>query len=138
MKLVKKIISNTGGAEIMLTVPLPRYVTAACCAETSHMSNRLDPDFYREISGSEKSLLDAAAAGTLTSGAKIINLLEFFGPRESPLQDLATVAGTSIWAGDGVHLTSNATRVAAVRLMKSIAGGSETQEPAIGWSPSFQ
>ena len=47
-----------------------------------------------------------------------------------PLQELATVDGTSIWAGDGVHLTSIATRVAATRLMKVIIGGSETQEPA--------
>jgi hypothetical protein len=114
----------------MLTVPLPRYVTAACCDDTNHVSNRQDPDFFREISGSEKSLSDAAAAGALTSEAKILNILEFFGPLEFPLQELATVDGTSIWAGDGVHLTSNATRVAATRLMKNIAGGGETQEPA--------
>jgi hypothetical protein len=130
MKLVEKIITNTGGAKILLTVPLPRYVTAACCAETTHVSNRQDPEFFREISGSEKSLSDAAAAGAQTSEAKIINLLEFFGPLESPLQELATVDGTSIWAGDGVHLNSNATRVTATRLMKVITGGSETQEPA--------
>jgi hypothetical protein len=130
MKLVEKMISNTGGAKTMLTVPLPRYVTAACCADISHVSNRQDPDFFREISGSEKSLSDAAAAGALTSESKIINLLEFFGPCESPLQELTTVDGTSIWAGDGVHLTSNANRVAATRLMKNIAGGGETGEPA--------
>jgi hypothetical protein len=94
------------------------------------VSNRQDPDFFREISGSEKSLSDAAAAGELTSDAKIINMIEFFGPLESPLQELATVDGTSIWAGDGVHLTSNATRVAATKLMKAIIGGSEPQEPA--------
>jgi hypothetical protein len=35
----------------------------------------------------------------------------------------------SIWAGDGVHLTSNATKVAATKLMARIAGGGETQEP---------
>jgi hypothetical protein len=45
------------------------------------------------------------------------------------LQELATVDGTSIWVGDGVHLTSNATRVAATKLMAYIAGGGETQEP---------
>ncbi len=119
-----------GGAKILLTVPLPRYVTAACCADITHVWNRQDPDFFREISGSEKSLSDAAAAGALTSEAKIVNMIEFFGPLESPLQELATVDGTSIWAGDGVHLTSNATRVAATRLMKVIIGGSEPQEPA--------
>ena len=57
-------------------------------------------------------------------------MIEFFGPLESPLQELSTVDGTSIWAGDGVHLTSNATRVAANKLMKTISGGSEQQEPA--------
>jgi hypothetical protein len=46
------------------------------------------------------------------------------------LQDLTTVDGTSIWAGDGVHLTSNATRVAAMKLMASIVGGEEKAEPA--------
>jgi hypothetical protein len=71
MKLVEKIISNTGGAKTMPTVPLPRYVLVACCDDTNHVSNRQDPDFFREISGSEKSLSDAAAAGALTSEAKI-------------------------------------------------------------------
>jgi hypothetical protein len=46
------------------------------------------------------------------------------------LQDLTTVDGTSIWAGDGVHLTSNATRVAGMKLIASIVGGEETAEPA--------
>ncbi len=34
-----------------------------------------------------------------------------------------TVDGTSIWAGDGVHLTSTATRVAAMKLMADLASG---------------
>jgi hypothetical protein len=43
-----------------------------------------------EISGSEKSLSDAAAAGELTADAKILNMIEFFGPLESPLQGPVT------------------------------------------------
>jgi hypothetical protein len=105
MKLVDIIISNTGGTKILLMVPLPRYVLVACCDDTSHVSNQQDPDFFREISGSEKRLADTAAAGERTSEARILNVLEFFGPLESPLQDLTTVDGTSIWAGDGVHLS---------------------------------
>jgi hypothetical protein len=35
-------------------VPLPRYVTAACCADITHVSNRQDPDFFREISGPKR------------------------------------------------------------------------------------
>ncbi len=112
----------------MLTVPLPRYVLVACCDDTSHVSNRQDPEFLREISGSEKSLSEAAAAGKRTAEARILNVLEFFGPLESPLQELTTVDGASIWAGDGVHLTSNASRVAAMKMMAYVIGG-ETAEP---------
>jgi hypothetical protein len=39
------------------------------------------------------------------------------------------VDGASIWASDGVHLTSNATRVAAMKMMAYVIGG-ETAEPA--------
>jgi hypothetical protein len=38
--------------------------------------------------------------------------------------------GTSIWAGDGVHLTSNSSRVAARKLMADLARGGEEGEPA--------
>jgi hypothetical protein len=93
------------------------------------VSNRQDPDFLRELSGSEKYLSEAAAAGKRTAEAKILNVLEFFGPLESTLQELTTVDGTSIWAGDGVHLTSNTTRVAARKMMAYVIGG-ETAEPA--------
>jgi hypothetical protein len=63
--------------------------------------------------------------GERTGMAKIINLLRFFGSGESPPQD----DGTSIWAGDGVHLTSNASRVAARKLMADLASGGEEGEP---------
>ncbi len=46
------------------------------------------------------------------------------------MQELTTVDGTSIWAGDGVHLTSNASRVAAQKLMQHIAMEGAGGEPA--------
>jgi hypothetical protein len=46
------------------------------------------------------------------------------------LQELTTVDGTSIWADDGVLLTSNATRVAAMKMMAYIVSGGESSEPA--------
>jgi hypothetical protein len=74
-------------------------------------------------------LSDAAAAGKGKAEAKILNVLEFFGPLESNPQELTTVDGTSIWAGDGVHLTSNAARVAARKMMAYVIAG-ETAKPA--------
>jgi hypothetical protein len=108
MKMVDIIISNMGEDKNVLTVPLPRYVLVVCCDDTSHVSNR--QDFLREISGSEKCLSEAAAAGKRTA-------------------ELTTVDRTSIWTGDGVHLTSNATRVAAMKMMAYVIGG-ETAVPA--------
>jgi hypothetical protein len=60
----------------------------------------------------------------------LLNILSFFGSCESPPQDLTTVDGASIWAGAGVHLTSNASRVAARKLMADLARGGEEGEPA--------
>jgi hypothetical protein len=93
--------------------------------------NRQDTGFESERTSAEKSLTEAAAAGDRTKEARIINITEFFGQHESSLQDLATVDGTSIWAGDGIHLTSNATRVAARRLMEIVDGGAGGEEPVI-------
>ncbi len=90
MKSMEKIIEQTGGAKVVFMVPLSWYVTAACCGDTKHVSNRLDPEFLTEISGSEKCLTEAAAAGERTSEARILNMLGFLGPLESPLQDLAS------------------------------------------------
>jgi hypothetical protein len=49
------------------------------------------------------------------------------------IQDLATSDGTSIWVGDGVHLTSPAYRVAARLLMAELekTNMSESGEPVL-------
>jgi hypothetical protein len=50
------------------------------------------------LTGAEKCLADAAAAtGSWTGEAKIINILSFFGTAESSLQDITTVDGSSIY-----------------------------------------
>jgi hypothetical protein len=67
--------------------------------------------------------------GERTGKARLINLLSFFGSGESLPQDLTTVDGTSIWAGNGVHLTSNASRVATRKLMVDLVNGGEDGEP---------
>jgi hypothetical protein len=68
--------------------------------------------------------------GERTGRARLVNLLSFFGSCESPPQDLTIVDGTSIWAGDGVHLTSIASRVDARKLMADLVRGGEEGEPA--------
>jgi hypothetical protein len=105
------------------------YVLSGCCKNTEHVSNRLSGELAAEFAGAEKCLLEAAALGDRTGLARIINLLSFFGSGESPPQDLTTVDGTSIWGCNGIHLTSNASRVAARKLMADLASGGEEGEP---------
>jgi hypothetical protein len=71
--------------------------------------------------------------GHRTKEAKVINLCKLFGSAETPIQDLTTSDGTSIWAGAGVHLTQPAYRVAARLLMAKLerADHGEAGEPAV-------
>jgi hypothetical protein len=127
---MEKMLAFVGGAKVVFIIPLPRYVLSGCCKNNEHVSNRLSGELAAEFAGTEKCLLEAASMGERTGKARLINLLSFFGSGESPPQDLTTVDGTSIWAGDRVHLTSNASRVAAIKLMADLASGVEEGEPA--------
>ncbi len=100
-----------------------------CCADTEHVSNRLSGVLAAEFAGAEKCLRKAAGMGEKTGKARLLNILSFFGSCEFPPQDLTTVDGTSIWAGDGVHLMSNASRVTARKLMADLARGGDEGEP---------
>jgi hypothetical protein len=113
-----------------LTHSRPPYFTPTC-GDSENVTNQGEKDFYEEFLGAEKRLLDAAAAGDRTRGAREIDLCKLFGSAETPFQELTTPDGTSVWAGDGVHLTSPAYRVAArlltAELERSEKG--ETGEP---------
>ncbi len=130
LKQMEKVVALVGGAKVVFIIPLPRYVLSACCKDTGHVSNRLSAEFATEFSRAEKSLAEAAAAGERTGSARLVNILNFYGTGESSPRDLPTVDGASIWAGDGVHLTSNACRVAARKLMADLTHGGHEDEPA--------
>ncbi len=63
-----------------------------------------------EFAGAEKCLREAADLGEKTGKARLLNILSFFGSCDSPPQDLTTVDGASIWAGDGVHRADRCAR----------------------------
>jgi hypothetical protein len=106
VKQVEILLEQSGGARIVILAPVPCYVLSPCCGDRGHITNQTEDDFFHEILSAEKMLTAAAAAGHWTGEAKVIDLCKLFGSSETPIQDLATSDGTSIWAGDGVHLTS--------------------------------
>jgi hypothetical protein len=127
---MEKMWAYVGGAKVVFIIPLPRYVLSECCKDTEHVLNCLSGELAAKFAGAEKCLLEAAAMGERTGKARLLNILSFFGSCESPPQDLTTVDRASIWVGDRVHLTSNASRVAARKLMADQARGGEEGEPA--------
>ncbi len=131
-KQIESLLERGRGAKLVILVPMPRYVRNPCCGDSGHVTNQGEKDFYEEFLGAEKRLLDATVAGDRTKEAKVIDLCKLFGSAEIPLQELTTPDGTSVWAGDRVHLTSPAYRVAArllaAELERSVLG--ETGEPA--------
>jgi hypothetical protein len=62
-----------------------------------------------------------------------LTFAKLFGSAETPIQDITTSDGTSIWASDGVHLTSPAYRVTARFLMAELekADHGDVGEPAL-------
>jgi len=131
-KQIETLLEHGGGARLVILVPMPRYVRNPCCDDGGHVTNQGEKEFYEELLSAEKRLLDAAAAGDRTREAKVIDLCKLFGSAETPLQELTTPDGTSVWAGDGVHLTSPAYRVAARLLAAELerAAMGEAGEPA--------
>jgi hypothetical protein len=132
LKQIDSLLEHGGGAILVILVPLPRYARDPCCGDSGHVTNHGEKEFYEEFLAAEKRLLDAAAAGDRTREAKVVDLCKLFGSAETPPQDLTTPDGTSVWAGDGVHLTSPAYRVAArlltAELERTTSG--EKGEPA--------
>jgi hypothetical protein len=131
LKQMDSLLERGGGARVVILVPLPRYVRNSCCSDSEHVTNQGEKDFFKEFLGAEKRLLDAAAAGDQTRGAKVIDLSKLFGSAETPFQELTTPDGTSVWAGDEVHLTSPTYRVAPRLLTAELerAEQGETGEP---------
>ena len=117
-KIFEKLLAGLEPAEIYFVIPIPRYVRSACCDDAGHVTNRHETDYENELLGAGNRLSGAVAATDLE--VTFINTMSFFGPVEVPLQDKCTADGFSIWADDGVHLTSSAATVAAAQLMAKL------------------
>jgi hypothetical protein len=127
-KLLERNLADIGPVKIYLLIPIPRYVSAACCGDAGHVTNRLEADFFQELLGAGRRLTAAVSATALDQEVTLINIMRFFGPAESPFQDLTTADGRSIWAGDGVHLTPAAASSAAAQLMTRLESHNSDEE----------
>ncbi|MEI6399544.1 MAG: hypothetical protein WCO71_12310, partial [Pseudomonadota bacterium] len=119
-KEVAKMIEAAGGARTFLLTPLPRYVSAPCCGNSTHVSNRESDEFVSEQIRAKSRFAEAIALGSIADRVEIIDYIHELGQDDLPLQEIHTEDGNIIWAGDGVHLTAAACRAAAMIILQKI------------------
>jgi hypothetical protein len=90
------IFSALGGRPTLCISPLPRFVAAGCCNNTTHAANRRDDD-YREtmtikLDAYRRHLKDF----TFSSGFKNIKVMD-------PSMDLKGMGADETWGDDPVH-----------------------------------
>ena len=132
VKEVAKMIDAAGGARTFLFTPLPRYVSAPCCGNSAHVSNRESDEFVTEQIRAKSRFAEAIAAGSVADQVDIIDLIHELGQDDLPLQEIHTRDGNTIWTGDGVHLTAAACIAAAlitVHKLESSTSEVECGEP---------
>jgi hypothetical protein len=97
LKLCRPMLEATVGISTVLISPMPRYVTAACCNDATHMPNRRRAAFLEEIKG------DLAAANKVIKDflfnddfTNVRDMDPWVGLRNMPLEEL--------WGQDPVHI----------------------------------
>jgi hypothetical protein len=115
-------------ANVIIVVPIPRYVVGKCCDSTDHITNYDDPDYVDEVMKYVK-IIPSAVSGILSLGkARTLSL-----PR-AIANDSADPGGSDLWFchdswSDPVHLSSQLYSRAAGSIL-ALHGELTTQEPA--------
>jgi hypothetical protein len=106
-QILQKLKSTLENLEckIILLVPIPRYISAPCCDNPEHISNRLEIEFAAEISGEMErveEMLDAWAQ-SWAAPAMVLGFRAVADDPEAPLGDL-TISAAPLWLeADPVH-----------------------------------
>jgi uncharacterized membrane protein YgcG len=97
LKLCRPMLDATAGINTVLIGPMPRYISAACCDDATHMPNRRRAAFLEEMKG------DLAAANKVIKDflfnddyTNVRAMDPWMGLRSTPLEEL--------WGPDPVHI----------------------------------
>jgi hypothetical protein len=108
-KMAADLCGASGSAKVLMMLPLPRYVTAACCSSRRHVTNLDDADYESVLlTGSRvcRSVLEDELEGLGRQPVIYSPLAAFTG---DDLRHTATSDGNSIWKEtDPVHLSEAA------------------------------
>ena len=82
--------------KMVVVGPMPRYVTAGCCPETDHVTNRNDLGFYQKMKDDLVACGGAIKDFLFTSGHRNGRLMD-------PARQLRSLAAAESWGADPIH-----------------------------------
>jgi lysophospholipase L1-like esterase len=117
--LLLPLVESAGGKPCILCSPMPRYVTAGCCDDPSHVPNRRLRTYEQQLGGDLKETAEHFRDFLFTSGHKLVKVLE-------PAVSWRGKETSYIWGADPVHPNEKAYDLMAdgvAMLLRSMESG---------------
>ena len=96
MKLCGPLWEAAKGKNMVVVGPLPRFITAGCCEDTEHITNRTSPDFYNKMRMDLTAGFSTIKDFLFTSGLRHGRVMD-------PGRQLCRLTAAEIWGSDPVH-----------------------------------
>ena len=98
------IFDSVNDAQVIVVLPIPRYISGKCCSDEAHITNFGTADCLDEIDRSV-DLVKAATAGLISPGKnKVFNLYDTLANADPNRSVAEILADPASWA-DPVHLS---------------------------------
>ena len=127
------LLSAAGEAEVLFVLPLPRYISAKCCSDSSHLTNFGEDDLICEMLRAEE-IVTSLVYSLGNPRYKVFSFIEKYGIDKDP-SSMVTMGGLPVWAeGDGVHLSETAYE----EMGSLLAASEEPSESLTGKRPRLE
>ena len=96
LKMCEPIWETAKGINMVLVSPMARYITAGCCENQTHASNRGNPDFYPRMRDELAAFSNNIKNYLFTSGIRHGRVMD-------PARAVRGLVAAEIWGRDPVH-----------------------------------
>ena len=94
LKLCEPLWSATKNKHVVVVGPLPRFISNGCCADSEHVSNRTDLDYYVRMKEDLSKCCGNIKDFFFTSAHRNCRVMD---------KNMAGLAAAEIWGSDPVH-----------------------------------
>ena len=96
LKLCELLWSATKDKHVVVVGPLPHFISNGCCADSEHVSNRTDLDYYVRMKEDLSKCCGNIKDFLFTSAHRNCRVMD-------PTKNMAGLAAAEIWGSDPVH-----------------------------------